>query len=105
LRSLAKSGDGKTPESAVPAQETPAVTSTPEQNPEPTPAPPTETKGNTGTIALVLIAAVVVGGVGYYFKILRPKKNGADDFDDSFDEPDDDEEMPLGDGEREVDKE
>jgi hypothetical protein len=109
LRSLAKSGDGKTPESAVPAQKTPAVTPTPEQNPEPTPAPPAETKSSTGTIALVLIAAVVVGGVGYYFKIARPKKNGAEDFDDDFepddDEPDDDEEMALGGDEREVDEE
>jgi hypothetical protein len=110
LRSLAKSGDGKTPESAVPTPEAPVVTPAPEQPPEPEPEPPAEKPdGGTGAIAFVVIAALVAGGAGYYFKILRPKKNGADDFDAGFDEPDDDEEMPLsGDddsGESEVDEE
>jgi hypothetical protein len=96
LMPLAKPGDEKIPESAIPEPSAPVVTPTPEPSPEPTPAPPVEkSESNTGTIALVAVAAIVVGDVGYYFKIVRPKKDLADD--DSYDEPDGDEELPLDD--------
>ena len=105
LKSLAKSNNGNASESAIPTPSAPAVTPTPEQPSEPTPAPSAEKNGgNTGTIAIVIIAAVLVGGVGYYFKIARPKKDASEDFDDSWNEPDDDEEIPLGGDESEVDE-
>jgi hypothetical protein len=106
LKSLAKSGDGKTPESAIPTPSAPVVTPTTEQptTPTPTPVPAEKSGGNNSTIILVVIAALAVGGADYYFKIVRPKKVAADDFDEGWSEPDDDEEMPLGGGESEVDE-
>ena len=50
-----------------------------------------------------MIAVLAVGGAGYYFKIVRPKRE-APDTDDYEDEPDDDEEIPLGGDESEVDE-
>ena len=101
LASLAKSGDGKS-ESAIPSVTPPASTVTPEPTPEVT-APPAAEKsgGNTGTIAFVIIAVLAVGGAGYYFKIVRPKQQGAAE-DDYEDEPedsgfDDDEEADVED--------
>jgi hypothetical protein len=96
LASLAKPGDGK-PVSAVPTQEPPP---TAEQPAEPTPTPEPEPEkggaGNTGTIAFIVITAVLFGGAAYYFKIVRPKKDGASDsgYDDS-DDFDDDENLDL----------
>ncbi|GHV08302.1 hypothetical protein FACS1894217_10510 [Clostridia bacterium] len=89
LASLAKSGNGK----GVSAIETPpTVTPTaPIATPEPTPTPaPVKSGGNTGTIVFVVIAVLVFGGAAYYFKIVRPKKNGADTADDDYDEPEND---------------
>jgi hypothetical protein len=110
LASLAKPGDGKS-ESAIPAGDgrpsvtaPPAVTTTPEITPEQTPEPVPEKSGNTGTIVFIVIAIIAVGVVGYYFKIVRPKKTVADDYDGGFDEPDDDAEFDL-DGDGEEDKE
>ena len=108
LKSLAKPGDGKSVSAVEIPTPTPAPNPPPatQLTPEPTTAPaPAKSGGNTGTIALVLIAVVLVGGAGYYFKIARPKKNAADDYDDSYDEPDGDEEMELGGDESEVDGE
>lgn len=105
LLSLAKPGGGKTNESAIPVP--PVTTPTPEQPSEPTPTPEqttTQSNNNTGTIALLVGVAVLVGGVGYYFKIILPKKIASDDFDDSYDEPDGDEGMEY-DSESEVDEE
>jgi hypothetical protein len=98
--------DGKVPEPIIPTPEAPAsATPMPEQPAEPTPAPPAQqSNNNTGTIALVGVAAIIVGVFGYYFKIVRPKKEAADDFDDSDDEPDGDEGMEY-DSESEVDEE
>jgi hypothetical protein len=98
LASLAKPGDGIS-ESAVPTATPPAtVTPEPEATPEPA-APPTPEKsgGNTGTIAFIVIAVIVVGGAGCYFKILRPKKPGAQGADDYGDEPEDDDDFDDGD--------
>jgi hypothetical protein len=101
LASLAKPGDGKS-ESAIPSVTPPASTATPEPTPEVT-APPAAEKsgGNMGTIAFVIIAVLAVGGAGYYFKIVRPKQQGAAE-DDYEDEPedsgfDDDEEADVED--------
>jgi len=107
LASLAKPGDGKSSGAVgTPTTPNPPPTPTTQPTPEPTPPPaPVKSGGNTGTIALVIIAVVVVGGAGYYFKIARPKKNTDDDYDDSYDEPDGDEEMELGGDESEVDGE
>jgi len=100
LASLAKPGDGKTV-SAVGTPTPPpqiATPTPPEPSPEPTPAPVQEKSDNTKTLAFVGIAALIIGGAAYYFKIVRPKKGGAasnfepDDFEDEeMDVEDDDE--------------
>ena len=41
-----------------------------------------------------MVTLIVVGGIAYYFKIVRPKKNGADDY--AADGFDDDTEADLG---------
>ena len=90
LASLAKSGNGKS-ESVIPSVTTPtpaATTATPE--PTPTPSPEPQKSNNGGTIAFIVIAALAVGGAGYYFKVLRLKKDGAAASDDYGDEPEDD---------------
>ena len=104
LLSLAKPGDGK----SVSAIETPQTQVTPEpqeSTPESTPTPnPSDESGNNGTLIFIVIAAVVVGGAGYYFKILRPKQLGSDGDDeygeetedgDDSDEVDEDEEFDV----------
>jgi hypothetical protein len=45
-----------------------------------------------------VIAVLAVGGFGYYFKIVRPKRDGADD-DYSDNDFDDNTEADLDDGE------
>jgi uncharacterized protein HemX len=56
---------------------------------------------NTGSLAFVLIAVLVVGGVGYYVKIYRPKQLGnnseTDDYDDEPEDFNDDEEIDIDD--------
>jgi hypothetical protein len=98
LASLAKPGDGKTV-SAIPETEvtpTPApVETTPTPTPEPEPEPQ-QSGGNAGTIAFIVIAVVIFGGAAYYFKIVRPKKNGESEPDyETEDDFDDDEEVDL----------
>jgi hypothetical protein len=59
-----------------------------EVEPEPQPA----TRNNSNLI-LIGAVALIVGGVAYYLKIVRPKKNAAyddEDFDDSDFDSDDD---------------
>lgn len=55
------------------------------------PAPDTETdkpetpkKNNTGAMVIVVLVILAVGGAGYYFKVVKPKKelDDADDFED-----------------------
>lgn len=59
------------------------------EEPEPEPAEepkeePKEKSGGAGTLIFVLLAALAVGGAGYYFKIYRPKQelDDAEDFDE-----------------------
>lgn len=51
------------------------------ENGEPKPEPK---KNNTGAIVIVVLVILAVGGAGYYFKVVKPKKDldDADDFED-----------------------
>lgn len=98
--------DGKTINGGTSAIQTPeqpdATNNTqqstqPEPNTEP-PGKPTE-KNDTGMYILIGIAVIAVGGLGYYFKIVKGKKNnvpdedGEDDNNDEYgysDDPDED---------------
>lgn len=64
----------------------PVETEPPEQT-----AQPETNSGNVGTFVLIALVALAAGGAGYYFKVLKPKKelDAADDFDDIefLDEP------------------
>jgi len=66
------------------------------ENPGETEQPPAESEPpaksggmNTGMIIFLVIAALAVGGAGYYIKIVRPKQQAAAG-DDEDDEPEDD---------------
>ena len=61
----------------------------PEYIPEPEPQP--ASNSGIGNIIFILIAAIAIGGAAYYFKIVKPKKDGAYDDDDDFDDSDYDE--------------
>jgi hypothetical protein len=53
----------------APVGETPA---------EPTPAPQQEQSGNnTGTLIIILALAIIGGGAAWYFKVYKPKQQGA----------------------------
>jgi hypothetical protein len=98
LASLAKEGDGKTAGTGKPSPTSPPVTP-PAATPEP-PAPPApEKSSNTGSIVFIVIAIVAVGGAGYYFKIVRPKQNGGNAYDDEDGQEgfDDNEELDVAD--------
>lgn len=56
-----------------------AQPTTPEEPDEP--EEPEKDTGSTGTIIFVIVALLVVGGVGYYVKIVRPKQQAEDDED------------------------
>ena len=90
LKSLAKPGDG-TSQSGIPSQNPTGQNPPPPTTTEPpTPEPPAPANNgmNSGTVIFIVVAAIAVGGAGYYFKILRPKKQaGAGDADD-YDEDD-----------------
>jgi len=95
LASLAKPGDGKT--IGAPVTPTPPLTTDPPTSPEPTPPTAPAKSGGTGSIVFIVIAIVAVGGAGYYFKIVRPKRQGVGADDDDYEEPDGDEEMEVED--------
>ncbi len=95
LASLAKVGDGKV--SAVPETQTASpLPDSSETTPEPPPEPQKADSSNTSAIFIV-IAVVAAGGAGYYFKIVRPKKNGEAGGYDETDEFDDDTEADMED--------
>ena len=52
----------------------PSATPTPESSPEPTPTPEKKAGTDTGTILIIGLVVLVVGGAGYYFKIYKPKR-------------------------------
>jgi hypothetical protein len=63
-----------------------------------TPEPPPAKSNNTGMLIFLLLGIAAVGGVAYYFKIVRPKRQPADD-----DYGGDDEDDYLGDTDEETD--
>jgi hypothetical protein len=84
--------------SAIPTPE-------PEPTPEPaeTPAPepePTASGKNSGTIIFILIAVVVAGVAGYYFKIVKGKNRASvtEDDEDDYDYEDEDDTEEAEDG-------
>lgn len=60
-------------------KEKPAETQAPTE-----PEPPKKDTGSVGTIIFVIVALLMVGGIGYYVKIIRPKQQAEDeeDFED-----------------------
>lgn len=69
----------KPPEETEPVTEPPAQPEEPKEEPEP-PAP----KSNNGILFLALAAALAAGGLGYYFKVYKPKHelDDAEDIDE-----------------------
>lgn len=88
-----------------PEPEVPEPTVQPEPDPEPTPEPEPEkeTGGNMGSLLIVLAVLLVGGGVGYYFKVYRPKHEAADLDEDDYDY--EDEADPYGEAEPEEETE
>ena len=82
--------------SAIPDPNQPNTTENPSQSPTAAPEPEAPAKsGNTSIIIFVIIAIVGVGGAGYYFKIVKGKKNAPvvdDDDDEDYDYEDEPEE-------------
>ncbi|MDR2515400.1 MAG: DUF4366 domain-containing protein [Christensenellaceae bacterium] len=68
----------------------PDLEPTPDPEPEPTPDPePEETSGgNTGALIFIILAVIAVGGAGYYFKILKPRKQAAMQDDTEYEDED-----------------
>ncbi len=92
LFALTEKSSGST---AIPTPTPPPVADNPTETEEPAePVEPEREKGN-GTIIFIIIAALAVGGAGYYFKIVKPKQQ-APDISDEEDE-DDGEEMQFED--------
>jgi hypothetical protein len=91
LNSLAKLGNGN-----VSAVSVPEITPTPaptEVTPTPEPAPePQKSSGNKGMLGIMAVVLIVVGGIGYYIKIVRPKHSGYDY--ESEEEPEPSEDYP-----------
>jgi hypothetical protein len=71
----------------APPAETTAVTTTAAE-PEPELAPAKTEKSGIGKIGIFLIVGILVGGIAYYIKIVRPKQQGNDDSDNFDDEED-----------------
>ena len=113
--SEAASGSESAVPTPVPEPETPG----PEPEVDTEPAEP-EKSGSGGRMIFIILAVVVIGGAGYYFKILRPKQRAAlpdddyeldeeyeeydadsDSFDSGFDYDEDD--IPFDDDRSDVD--
>lgn len=57
----------------------------PEPVTEPEPEPKKESGSNMGSLLIVLAVLLVGGGIGYYFKVYRPKHEAADLDEDDYD--------------------
>jgi len=55
----------------------------------PEPLPEQKQESGAGSIILIVIVAVIFGGAAYYIKIIRPKRNAADPYDDDEEDYDD----------------
>lgn len=100
LRALAEKDKSGSGQSTVPIPEStsqPASNSSSDSEPEP-PAQ-TATDSDTGTVILIALAALVAGAAGYYFKILKPKKQAfmEDEFEEEYEEEEIDEALDSGD--------
>ena len=69
----------------------------PEPVTEPEPEPKKESGSNMGSLLIVLAVLLVGGGIGYYFKVYRPKHEAADLDEDDYDY--EDEADPYGESE------
>ena len=77
--------------SVIPTQ--PPTENKPDDKPD---NPPPKQKSNTGMIVFVLLGVAAVGGVAYYMKIIRPKKQANnDDEDDDIPNEGDDKEVEF----------
>lgn len=88
LMALAQKNNKAPSESVIPS---PQPEPQPTMEPTPTPEPeqmPASGGNNTGAIIFIILAAFAVGGVGYYFKILKPRRDGAQTDDDELDTED-----------------
>jgi len=75
--------------SAIPPIEEAVPTPTP--TPEPMPEPeeePARAENNNSNLIIILVVSAIAGGLGYYFKIVKPKKDAVYE-DDDFPEDDD----------------
>ena len=82
--------------SAIPTPEQPGVPNEPDQQQPPITSEPIEpendapaaqpTQNNNSMLIIIGIAVLAVGGLGYYFKIVKPKQNAAydDDEEDNY---------------------
>ena len=61
----------------VPSAPSEPPQSEPSQPSQLEPEQPAQSGGNMGTIIFILIAVIVAGGAGYYFKIVKPRKQAA----------------------------
>jgi hypothetical protein len=92
---IAVSGDGGIPISTIPLTPAePSTDCTEDDEPE-SDIQPIERESNNGTMIFLLIAMLIAGGVGYYFKIVRPKQQSQDDDYADEDEEDLGEEMEF----------
>jgi len=86
-----QAGTEITPSGGIPvstAPQTPAEQPDDSEGEQPTP-PPAEKGGGNGALIFMLVAAAIAGGVGYYFKIVRPKRQGpASEYDDEDEDED-----------------
>jgi len=81
------SGSGGIPVSTTPQTPGEQPETPPEVEPDP---PPADKGGGNGTMIFMLIAVAIAGGVGYYFKIVRPKQQGGNgDYEDEDNDEED----------------
>ena len=101
---MSGSGAGGIPVSTAP-QTPDSSEASDTSEPTTTNPPPTDSGGGNGTLIFLLVAVAIGGGVGYYFKIVRPKQQGGNgDYDDEDeDEEDIGEEMEFEDEPSEAD--
>ena len=84
LRSLAKTDEAGSKGSAVPTKEPDPQTSvTPEPGSESESQPE---NSSDNTMIFVVIAVIAAGGVGYYFKIYKPKHQAVDSDEEDYEE-------------------
>jgi len=76
LADVAKKSDNKSSTDAVPTVETKPIEKTAEPIQSSEPEKPKE-RSTIGTIIFIVIALAAVGGVGYYYKVLKPKQQAA----------------------------